>query len=105
VEIEGVHPHDLRHYAGTTTARTPGVTTEEIMSRMGHSSARAALIYQHATQERDEAVADYLGGVISQAKRVPKSEVVHLRSQKSRAILAPTEEPGYWAAKRSNQGR
>ena len=27
------------------------------MERMGHSSARAALIYQHATQERDEAIA------------------------------------------------
>jgi hypothetical protein len=30
------------------------------MVRMGHSSARAALIYQHATRERDAAIADAL---------------------------------------------
>ena len=78
VGVEGVHPHDLRHFAGTTTARMPGITTKELMSRMGHKSPRAALIYQHATQERDRAVADYLGEVIAQAKRAPKSKVVRL---------------------------
>jgi hypothetical protein len=31
------------------------------MARMGHSSAKANLAYQHATAERDGAVADYLG--------------------------------------------
>jgi len=61
VGIDGVHPHDLRHFAGTTTARMPGIPTKELMSRMGHASPRAALIYQHATQERDRVVADYLG--------------------------------------------
>ena len=34
-----------------------GATTKELMARLGHSSPRAALIYQHATAERDEAVA------------------------------------------------
>jgi hypothetical protein len=57
----------------------PGITTKELMSRMGHKSPRAALIYQHATQERDRVVADYLEEVISHAKRARKSEVVHLR--------------------------
>jgi hypothetical protein len=51
----------------------PGMTTKEVMSRMGHTSPRAALIYQHSTAERDQAVADYLGGVIAEAKRAPKS--------------------------------
>jgi hypothetical protein len=32
-----------------------------LMECMGHSSARAALIYQHATQERDEAIAAGMG--------------------------------------------
>jgi hypothetical protein len=41
-------------------ARMPRVTTKELMSRIGHSSPRTALIYQHATAERDEAIADYL---------------------------------------------
>ncbi len=34
-----------------------GASLRELMERMGHSSARAALIYQHATRERDEAIA------------------------------------------------
>ena len=32
----------------------------------GHSSTRAAMIYQHATQDRDEAIAKALGGLWSQ---------------------------------------
>jgi hypothetical protein len=36
---------------------------------MGHSSARAALIYQHATQERDEAIAAAMGKLLRQARR------------------------------------
>ena len=34
------------------------------MERMGHSSARAALIYLHATGERQRALADTLGTLI-----------------------------------------
>src|SRR5215211_105949 len=39
---------------GTTTkplaAATPGVSTKDVMYRLGHASSRAALIYQHATE-------------------------------------------------------
>jgi hypothetical protein len=49
-------------------ARMPGVTTKELMSRIGHSSPRAALIYQHATAERDQAIADYLDEQVAAAK-------------------------------------
>jgi hypothetical protein len=31
------------------------------MTRMGHASTRAALIYQHTAMERDRAIADALG--------------------------------------------
>lgn len=31
---------------------------------MGHSSSRAALIYQHMTSDRDRAIADSLGAMI-----------------------------------------
>jgi hypothetical protein len=31
------------------------------MARLGHSSTRAALIYQHATRDRDQAIAEALG--------------------------------------------
>ncbi|MEV6379770.1 integrase [Streptomyces sp. NPDC051773] len=34
------------------------------MTRMGHSSSRAALIYQHMTSERDRAIADRLEAMI-----------------------------------------
>ena len=39
------------------------------MERMGHSSTRAALIYQHATRERDEAIAAGMGKLLKQARR------------------------------------
>jgi len=31
------------------------------MARLGHSSTRAALIYQHASRDRDRAIAEALG--------------------------------------------
>jgi hypothetical protein len=39
------------------------------MERMGHSSARAALIYQHATRERDQKIAAGMGKLFTDAKR------------------------------------
>jgi transposase len=57
----GLHFHDLRH-TGNTLASTAGASTRESMTRMGHSSSRAALIYQHMTSDRDRAIADRLGG-------------------------------------------
>jgi hypothetical protein len=51
----GLHFHDLRNTAGTIAAS--GASTRELMHRMGHASMRAALIYQHATSERDREIA------------------------------------------------
>ena len=51
-----LHFHDLRHFAGTMAART-GATTAELMARMGHSSTKAAQIYQHAAADREERIA------------------------------------------------
>jgi integrase len=55
--LEGMRFHDLRHTAGTLAART-GATTKEIMVRLGHASSRAAMIYQHAADERDRLIAE-----------------------------------------------
>ncbi len=52
----GFHFHDLRH-TGNTLAAASGASTRELMHRMGHASMRAALIYQHATSERDREIA------------------------------------------------
>ena len=35
------------------------------MARLGHSSTRAAMIYQHATRDRDQAIAKTLGGRVA----------------------------------------
>lgn len=56
VGLPGFHFHDLRHTGNMLAAET-GASTRELMHRMGHSSIRAALIYQHATSERDRAIA------------------------------------------------
>lgn len=56
--IPGLRFHDLRHTGNTLAA--PYASTRELMSRMGHSSTRAAIIYQHATEERDRVIADAL---------------------------------------------
>jgi integrase len=47
VGLSETHFHDLRHTGNTLTA-TAGASLRELMDRMGHSSARAALIYLHA---------------------------------------------------------
>jgi hypothetical protein len=41
-----------------------GASTRELMYRMGHGSMRAALIYQHATSQRDREIADALQKLI-----------------------------------------
>ena len=39
------------------------------MARIGHSSTRAAMIYQHATRDRDQAIAAALDALIEEARR------------------------------------
>jgi integrase len=66
--LSGVHLHDLRH-TGNTMAAATGASLRELMERMGHSSSRAALIYQHASRDRDEAIAAALGDSLTAAKQ------------------------------------
>ena len=47
-----LHVHDLRHTGNTLTAEA-GASLGEPMTRMGHSSTRAARIYLHAREERE----------------------------------------------------
>jgi integrase len=62
-----LHFHDLRHVGGTLAAAT-GASLKELMARLGHSSTRAALIYQHATRDKDQAIAQALGGLVQQVQ-------------------------------------
>jgi hypothetical protein len=45
-----------------------GASTKELMVRMGHSSTRAALGHQHATEERERLIASKLSDMITSAR-------------------------------------
>ena len=51
-----LHVHDLRH-TGNTLASEAGASLGELMNRMGHSSTRAARIYLHTREEREQQLA------------------------------------------------
>jgi integrase len=87
--LSGLRFHDLRHTAGTLAART-GATTKELMARLGHASASAALIYQHASAERDRSIAEGLTEMIRDA------DLGSARSVKGR----PKAERGHGAQRR-----
>ncbi len=53
---------------GGTLAAATGASLKELMARLGHSSPRAAMIYQHATRDRDQAIAKALGGLVQQVR-------------------------------------
>ncbi|MRH29928.1 tyrosine-type recombinase/integrase [Microbacterium sp. SYP-A9085] len=59
---ERYHLHDVRH-AGLTLAAQSGATTRELMARAGHRTARAAMIYQHAAEERNALIAAAMDGL------------------------------------------
>jgi hypothetical protein len=49
------------------------VAPKELMARLGHSSTRAAMIYQHASEERERRIADRLSQMVAEeaASSVP----------------------------------
>jgi integrase len=63
VGLSGVRLHDLRH-TGATLAAATGASTKELMNRLGHASSDAALRYQHATKDRDAAIAAALSELV-----------------------------------------
>jgi integrase len=69
-----LHLHDLRH-TGLTLAAATGATTAELMRRAGHSSTAAALRYQHATDDRDQVLANALAGLVASADVVSLADI------------------------------
>lgn len=61
--LTGFHFHDLRH-TGNHIAAATGASLRELMGRMGHSTTRAALIYQHRTTERDRLIAAAMSEIV-----------------------------------------
>ena len=90
----GFHFHDLRH-TGNNLAAASGASTRELMHRMGHGSMRAALIYQHATGERDREIADALQFRIErELKEMGPIEGPRLRVDGPSLGQAPQKERG-----------
>ena len=73
VGLPDLHFHDLRHTGGTLSAAT-GATLKELMARLGHSSMRAAMIYQHATRDRDQAIAKALGMFVQEVRSAKEAD-------------------------------
>jgi integrase len=84
VDRTDIRFHDLRH-SGLTWAAATGASTAELMRRAGHKSATAALRYQHATEDRDRALAEALGKLARRAKVVPLRRTQDGRSPKAAA--------------------
>ena len=57
--LPAMHFHDLRH-TGNMLAADAGANLRELMDRMGHSTTRAALVYLHGSDERQQAIAEAL---------------------------------------------
>jgi integrase len=68
--LQSLHLHDLRH-AGNTWAAATGASTKELMARMGHANPAAALRYQHATPDRDAAIARALSDLVEPGEVIP----------------------------------
>lgn len=54
--------HDLRHTGAVMAARA-GATLAELQARLGHSTATAAMRYQHASSDRDAEIARRLSSM------------------------------------------
>ncbi|MGO9155260.1 tyrosine-type recombinase/integrase [Mycobacterium sp.] len=63
---ENVRIHDLRHFAGSQTARVSNLV--ETMQRLGHSTAKASLNYQQMLSGRDVEVAEALSALATSKK-------------------------------------
>ena len=65
------HPADEPGTIGTlpVTSTATGASLKELMARPGHSSVRAAMIYQHATRDRDRAIAQALGALVREVRQ------------------------------------
>ena len=57
IGVEGLHFHDLRPTGNQFAARS-GASLRDLMTRMGHDSERAAMIYQHEARGADKRITE-----------------------------------------------
>jgi integrase len=77
----GLHFHDLRHTANDFVAARANLRDQ--MTRMGHASPRAALIYQHASRDRERQITEDLSREI-EAVRAGRSGTFLARPRSAR---------------------
>lgn len=86
--------YDLRHTGGTLSTRS-GATLKDTMVRAGQSSEKAALIYQHSDDDRQQEVAAGLDATVRKARQeaaaVPVEGAVDPDDQPSGTDLARDE--------------
>ena len=94
VGLPNVHFHDLRHAAATMAVQT-GATLKDTMSRLGHSSPRAALIYQHAASDRDQAIAHALdkAAQTARAAQTATKDAATAQPADAESVEAPPAAP------------
>jgi integrase len=85
LNLPGLHFHDLRHTGNTFAAKT-GASLRDLMARMGHDSPDAALIYQHATRQADQAIADAVSAQV-------KAEQKKARKAAGKATRPKRQDP------------
>jgi integrase len=95
--VPHLHLHDLRHTGNTLAAGTPGTSTRDLMERMGHDTMRAALIYQHTSQDADRRIADSLAQRLvaddlteDAQPTASQNEVTRLRAREGHDVPRPT---------------
>ncbi|MEV5462111.1 tyrosine-type recombinase/integrase [Streptomyces cellulosae] len=76
---EGFRFYDLRHTGHTLSTRS-GATLKDTMVRAGQSSEKAALIYQHSDEERQEEVAASLDATVRKAREEAARKATEKRS-------------------------
>jgi integrase len=66
--MPGLHFYDLRH-TGNQFAANSNARLRDLMTRMGHDSERAAMIYQHEARGADKKITDAIDTHIEDEKR------------------------------------
>ena len=84
---EDFHFHDLRHTGNQLAARS-GASTRELMRRMGHSTVRAALNYQHATDDRGQPIAKAPNALIEAEKLAGVTLIAPRAAGANRMLIA-----------------
>jgi integrase len=101
--------HDLRH-TGAVQAAQQGATIADLQARLGHSTAGAALLYQHTAKGRDQLIAEKLSKLRTTPRRTCRwADLPALRTSPQRSPSWPATTPtssraslsrGRWAFRR-----